>query len=380
VIPAIHWPREDLEGPGPETRARIASLTREGRPSWVLDVGRIGRRFEETARIAGTRSVVPLMAVKSCTDPAVLSAAAACGIGFDVSNLTEFERVRPYLRDTSPVSLTAPAIPPYEQAEVFRHLADGRIGWANWNSLDQLEQACAAAPGSRQGVRVFAPDFVDPATTEGVLRQSRFGIRRTDLPRAAEAATQRGGTLDSLHVHNGSGQNGYAWYTAAAAGLRGAAKQAGLDLRRLNLGGGLSLGSPEELPEVLDALRSGTDEVMIEPGNWWTRGSVWLVCPILEVTIGDLCHFVMIDAGAENHRRWSRPTEPVLGSADPDKPIVVCGRTCSEQDYFVQVAATPGAAVPRVGDWVVLGMSSYSLELESTFGGLAPLPRTLVPA
>jgi diaminopimelate decarboxylase len=70
----------------------------------------------------------------------------------------------------------------------------------------------------------------------------------------------------------------------------------------------------------------------------------------------------------------------VLGSADPDKPIVVCGRTCSEQDYFVQVAATPGAAVPRVGDWVVLGMSSYSLELESTFGGLAPLPRTLVPA
>lgn len=385
MAPKVHWPLDHSSPISPSALAReiVHDVVCSGRPAWVIDVERARERFRSAAEAASHQGATLLVAVKSCGEPALLAAAAEAGVGFDVSNLREIDRVELHAGAGVPVSLTSPALPPYEREEVYRRLTYGMPECANWDSLMQLEDACRALPNTAMGVRVFAPDCASPAVVEGVLPHSRFGVRLADLPLAIEVTAAHGCVVDALHVHNGSGRNTDAWFVAAARSLVDAAADAGITLRRLNLGGGLPCADTRDLTALLAGISGIVGravEPILEPGEWWTQGCVWLVTQILEVKTTELCHFVVIDAGSENHRRWSVPSKPCLGSPGQGygKPIVICGRTCSERDYFIQVDPVKQAPPPEAGNWVVLGMSGYSLELENSFGGLAPLPRVLV--
>ncbi|GHJ56220.1 lysine/ornithine decarboxylase [Nonomuraea sp. TT08I-71] len=357
-------------------RHRVSALVGEGRPAWVVDLAGFRERCASAASAARAVDVTLLMAVKACSDERLLTVAAREGLGFDCSNLVEVDRVRSLLEPRTAVSLTAPAVPGYERSELLKFISSGQRTWANWHSLDQLMWACHEAPAASHGLRLFAPECAPPELV-GSYRQSRFGVRLDHISDALSIAAERGARVSNLHVHNGSGEHRTEWYEAAARTMLDTARGADLPLERVNLGGGLQAKTGTELSELLGVIRGlqrDGVEFVLEPGGWWYRGLVWLAAPVLEVTIGDLCNFVVIDAGAENHRRWSLPVAPNFGPTETGRPHVICGRTCSEKDYFAQVAGCPDAPVPQVGDWVVLSMSSYSLELQSSFGGLRPLP------
>jgi diaminopimelate decarboxylase len=374
----VHLPQQDV----PEAvQDRISQVAQDERPAWVVDLAGFRDRCESAGTAAAEAGVSLLMAVKACSDPDLLSVAASAGIGFDCSNLTELRAVEPYLRPETAISLTVPAVPSYERTDLLTFLSQRANTWANWNSLEQLRWACREAPGAAHGLRLFSPE-VAPAELAGSHRQSRFGFRLDQVSHALSEAEGLGARLTSLHVHNGTSEHEAAWYSAAVATMTDCAQRTGLPLERINVGGGLRSKTGSELGELLDvAERSRPDGVrfVAEPGGWWTRGLVWLVSPVLDVVPGELCDFVVLDAGSENHRRWSLPTAPAFGATASGTPHVLCGRTCSEKDYFAQVPpGPPGTPVPRTGDWIALGMSSYSMELQSSFGGLRPLPRVLV--
>ena len=375
---AVHFP--DLPVP-PAVRDRVMAVARGEEPAWVVDLAGFADRCRSAAAAAAEAGATLLLAVKACSDDRLLATAARAGIGFDCSNLVELGAVRPHAGPDTAISLTVPAVPAYEQAGIRAALTAGRRTWANWHSVEQLAWACREAPGAAHGLRLFAPECA-PAELPGSYRQSRFGVRLSRVAEAASVAGRWGARLTGLHVHNGTGEHGAAWYAAAAATMTRCAEAAGLPLERVNVGGGLRSATGTELAELLAvagrARRDGV-EFVAEPGGWWTRGLIWLVAPVLEVVPGELCDFVVLDAGAENHRRWSLPVAPRFGGTATGAPHVICGRTCSEKDYFAQVAPdAAGAPVPRAGDRVVLAMSSYSLELQSSFGGLRPLPRMMV--
>lgn len=352
---------------------RIHDLVDNGRPGWVVDLTGFEHRCVASVALAGEHGVDLFLAVKSTSDPRLLAAAARSGIGFDCSSPNELDTVAEHARQGSAVSFTPAAVPDPDLDRVWRSLGALPDATLQWSSLEQYHRAVAAAPGLDHGLRAFAPDCAPEEP--GHYPQSRFGVRLGDLGRIGRSADGR--AVTSLHVHNGSGQHTAQWFGTAARTMAGAASAAGLDLQTLNLGGGLAHAAGRDLPDVLAAVSEAVTgpALRLEPGGWWTSGLVWLVAPVLEVVAGDLCDFVVIDAGAENHRRWSLPAGPTFGATTRGKPHVIAGRTCSEMDYFAQSEITDGAPVPHRGDWVVLSMSGYSLELQSTFGGLEPLPR-----
>lgn len=321
-----------------------------------------------------------MLAVKATTDPVLLAAAAESGAGFDCSTLHEIQAVERWAREGSPVSYTPAAQSPLEDEAVSQALRDLPDIRAHWAGTASAERAIRAVPEARHGLRLFFPDCAPGAP--GHYPQSRFGVRLSQVEALARAAESAGGRISSLHVHNGSRQHGREWFAKAYLSMTSTAQAADLTAEVLNLGGGLEHSPGRDLPDTLEALddvREDSDgELRLEPGGWWGQGLVWLASPVLEVVPGDLCDFVVIDAGAENHRRWSLPSGPSWGPASSGGPHVIAGRTCSEKDYFVQVPPVEDAPSPVRGDWVLLPMTTYSMELQSHFGGLAPLPRTYV--
>lgn len=354
----------------------LGELVGTGRPGWLVDLAGFEHRCVTSMALAAEHRVEMFLAVKSTADPRLLDAAARAGVGFDCSSPNELDIVEEHARRGSAVSFTPAALPEPDLDRVWRALGALPDTTIHWSSLEQYHRAVVAAPGLDHGLRVFAPDCA-PAET-GHYPQSRFGVRLADLARAGQDAEEH--VVTALHVHNGSGKHTDQWFGTAARTMVLAAESAGLDVRTLNLGGGLAHAAGRDLPDVLAEARAAVagPDLRLEPGGWWTAGLVWLAAPVLEVVPGDLCDFVVIDAGAENHRRWSRPAGPTLGATTRGKPHVIAGRTCAEMDYFAQSEITVGAPVPRRGDWVVLAMSGYSLELQSTFGGLEPLPRSYI--
>ncbi|MFI6730645.1 hypothetical protein [Streptomyces atratus] len=385
MTPVVHWPQEDLCTASADVISKAGEIAEGGFPSWILDIGRSKTRFTESIQIAQDSSIDLLVAIKGNGEKRILAEAAAAGVGFDVSNLAELEKIRKlrHSRDLL-VSLTSPALPSYEWQGICNAIELGSITHAHWDSLDQLEKACRSMPGTSVGVRIAASDCVDAENVDGVFQFTRFGIKLSELPEAAKLARKYGCSIEALHAHNASGLHSNSWYTSAVETLARAASESDIH-PSVNLGGGLRCADGFDLKSLLlniSAASEGVNKIMIEPGRWWSRGCVWLLSEILEVKSSPICDYVVIDAGAENHRRWSAPTPPVFGpsgtASDVQKPYVICGRTCSERDYFVQVAPTAGYGQPKVGDWVALEMGGYSLEMENYFGGLSPLPRVFV--
>lgn len=364
---------------GPGVLERVHDLRPTGRAGWVLDLDGFAGRCISAVATGMSDRVELLLAVKSIADRRFLDAAAAAGVGFDCSNLTELQHIASHARLGSAVSFTPAAVPDPDLDELWRILGaldDVRI---HWSTLDQLERARSVEPALDHGLRLFAPDCAPHEP--GHYPQSRFGVRLADLSRVWEADIEGArSSVTSVHVHNGSGRHTASWFARAAETILESMTTAGLDLRLLNLGGGLAHEPYRDLPDVVAAARSAVPvaRLRLEPGGWWTSGLIWLAAPVLDVVPGEMCDFVVIDAGAENHRRWSLPQAPSFGPASQGNSHVIAGRTCSEMDYFAQAPPFEGSPVPRRGDWVVLGMSGYSLELENHFGGLGPLPRLYV--
>jgi len=370
----------------PRWREVLVRAAREHRLGLIGDLGAIDHRYAAAAEAATEHGVELLCAVKASTRPEVLALAVQHGLGFDIANAREYAHAVAAAeaagRDVR-LSLTSPALPTHERAELYAAFRAGRIARWHCDTLAQLAELAEHCPGTAVGIRVNLNGLDIP---EGMplWRPSRFGIRLEELDTARQIAAARGCVLRWLHTHNASEVNDTASFVFAAEQIVAAARAHRLDLQSVDLGGGL-LSEPthEALSGFFAAVRRAAGpgvEVLAEPGRFWLTDCISLVTQVLEVKHSAGQAYLVLDMGSMNHLQWSDhlriPTLARLaaGAGEPDRQWRVCGRSCYEEDWLDEeevVPVTADGVMPVPGDYLVLGnVSGYSDELACDFNGL----------
>lgn len=381
---AVHLP---ADGVSEQFRELLRQRCATSQTGIVADLDALDLRLAAAAAASTAHDVRLLCAVKACTHPEVLRRAAAHGFGFDVANVGELARVRAAVPGAT-VSLTSPALPIEERDLLWTAFSAGEIHRWHCDSLEQLRQLCSACPGSTVGLRVNLDGIPVPSDLP-LWRSSRFGVQLDQLSTARRIAESHGCQLRWLHTHNGSEENNTASFVFAAEQITAAARQHGLDLAALDLGGGMfAAPTPAAIGELLGAIRRATGpdvELVMEPGRWWLADCAALVTRVLEVKETADTVALVLDLGLMSHLQWSDFLRlPTLGRLTPGdtRPWRICGRTCFEEDWLdasEQVPVSADGPLPQIGDYFVLGnVSGYSVELSCEFNGVARQSLTTV--
>lgn len=389
------WERPGLDI-GPDGRLRIVgrdaeALAREhGTPLFVYD--RV--RFAENARrmqAAVTATGLPFrlrFALKANPDPAILAVLRALGapgspesVGIDACSPGEVLRAIECGWRPDEISFTGTNV---SERDLDVLLAHGIH--LNLDGISQVERFGRRSPGSRVGLRI------DPAAGVGYnahleysgAAPSKFGIALERLDDALAAAARHDLTIDTVHVHAGSGwlRDGLGAFEAALGPLVEAVTRvhaAGHEVTEVNVGGGLGVPArADEEPVDLDAYAAALHRhlgslgvtVAAEPGDYLAKDTAILLSEVVSVETRRGVTFVGLDMGWNvncSYFIYRYAQEFVLcRSADAARTerVTVAGHINEAGDIFAEDYAMPSVAE---GDIVaLLNAGGYHQAMSST--------------
>ncbi len=357
-------------------------------------------------RAAALRAVLPawarlLFAVKANSFGPVLAALAHSGSldGFEVASAAEAATARRTLAMTGGGRLVAAG--PAKHPALLAALLEAGVDVVHAESALELQRLSAAAVA--RGERVSVALRVNPAQTElhGALamggRPSPFGVPEPDVPAALELARSLPGVdVVGFHVHAVCGNRDavaharyVAWCLDFAAATAAAHR---VDLRWVDVGGGLGVDYDGAGPLDLDALGAGLAElrppagveVVLEPGRWIAADCGWYVAEVVDCKTSYGRSYVVVRGGINGFAL--PPTEdfpfpvavlPLDDWPGGDRPelrgeITVAGELCTPEDVLVRDVEVTRV---RVGDLLVFpraGAYGWEFSLQQFLGHPAP--------
>lgn len=281
-----------------------------------------------------------LFPVKCCTEPSVLKAAAQSGLGFDVSNLQEYETVQQYC-DGRIFSVSGPLS--YELSK-----ADYRYIFIASNSLSKWQKGF--------GLRI---NFNDDMRFE----KSHFGVPLSLIPQELFK------DLEYIHFHSSDTR------TAEKCGF--IKENIALLLRQfiglkcLNIGGHLGDLSFEDGVTYINTVRSLVPEninLIVEAGDFLFKNCGILTCQALDVYFYGIYQNVILNFSKVAHQRWVHPTITSCNRPyDLLFPTCFWGGSCCEGDIFLETKyrKTKHGEVMQFHN-----ISPYSGQWNCTFNGM----------
>jgi ornithine decarboxylase len=342
-------------------------------------------RFDEERIRANARSVgagipgsVGFYAVKANDTEEVLRILAAEEIGFEVASVAELERV---------VRL---GVPPWRIITSNPVKTDEFIQVAHQFGLDQFVVDCPdevdklarLLPGARILVRLS----VSNAHSEWPL-SGKFGVDPAEVVSLLRYAADQGLEPVGTTFHVGSQcVHAAAWTDALeeCAAVWDEAREQGIDLTILNLGGGYPSEYRETVPTVpeieavisagLSARYPSGIKVQVEPGRFVVGDAGVFVTTCVATARRDGADWLFLDLGVFNglmesvagiKYRFSVP------GGGPSKSWTVAGPTCDGFDVVERGVELPE---PTVGQQVLVHTAgAYTTVYASNFNGL-PIP------
>jgi diaminopimelate decarboxylase len=241
------------------------------------------------------------------------------------------------------------------------------------------------------------PD-VDADTHEKISTgkvEDKFGV---DLPHApdlyARAAAMEGVTPVGLAVHIGSQMTRLDPFREAfshVAVLVQELRDAGLEVTRLDLGGGLGIVYEGETPPDIADYAALVREVIVplgcdllfEPGRYLVGNAGALVTRVIRVKEGLSRRFVVVDAGMNDLLRPALydarhnilPLDETATDAE-ESPADVVGPVCETGDSFAEAKLLPPMAE---GDLLaVCSAGAYGAVMASTYNSRPLVPEVMV--
>jgi diaminopimelate decarboxylase len=385
----------------PDEAAHLAQA--HGTPFYVYDLGVLH------ARVALARAALPaelLYAVKANPHPALLASLAGRVDGLDVASEGELSRAR-----AAGFTRLSFAGPGKSLASLEAALATpGAV--LSLESVRELELVSQLARA--RGLRVSVRLRLNPRTQLNAYRvamtggPSPFGIDEEELAPAATALRAHEDALDfdGLHVHPGgqctsAGGFGAAVATALDLTLR-LWQEHGLAARKVNLGGGFGVLSPNQeldvaaagrkLEAMLAKFHAATGlqvRAVVEPGRWLVGPAGLYVARVVSVKRSRGTRFVVLDGGLNHHlgatghlSHADAPPAELINLSRPDAAPVTCtvtGPLCTPLDVLGRAVQLPE---PRLGDLIaVLGAGAYGYSFSPLHFLGHPLPHeVLLPA
>jgi len=374
--------------------SRIAEAV--GTPFYLYSAGTLAARYRAFVAAFGARPPMICYAVKANSNLAVLRVFAGLGAGADV--VSEGELRRALAAGIAPQRIVFSGIGK-TRAELNAAL-DAEIHQINVETLPELrllsELASERGQTARVAVRVN-PD-VDALTHAKIAtgkKGNKFGIDIDDAFAAYQLAAELPGIeLVGVAMHIGSQAGGLEPFRQAferLAELVVDLRQAGLPVRRVDLGGGLSIRYRNETPPEPAAYAAAVNEafgrldveIACEPGRVLVGPAGLLVARVLYVKDGASKRFVIVDAAMNDLIRpalydaWHDiiPVRlPAEGAAVA--PADVVGPVCETGDSFAAQRELPPLAA---GDLVALtAAGAYGAVMSSTYNTRPLIPEVLV--
>lgn len=365
--------------------SRIAAA--EGTPVWVYSAGAMRtryRRFTAALAEAGLDASVHY-AMKANDHLAVASVFAREGAGADVVSEGELLRARAAGIAADRIVFSGVG----KSVAALRLALEQDIMQLNVESAEELAMISAIASGMGRVARVALrvnPD-VDAGTHAKITTgkaDNKFGIPFNDAAGLyAHAATLPGIDPVGIALHIGSQITALAPYRAAyarAAELVHALRARGLEVRRVDGGGGIGIAYRDELP-IMPAAFAGAVKatlgtlgvpVMFEPGRSLVASAGVLLSSVVLTKPSGNHRFVILDAAMNDLVRPSMYDAwhgilPLAASAfhAPLSPADVVGPVCETGDTFTRGRALPPLAP---GDGIaLLDAGAYGAVMSSTY-------------
>jgi len=332
----------------------ISALAREyGTPLYVYSRATLERHWHAFDRALADHRHLVCYAVKANSNLAVLNLLARLGSGFDIVSGGELRRVLAAGGDPRRIVFSGVG----KQSHEIEEALDADILCFNVESEPELDriQQIAAARGRTARISFRVNPDVDAKTHPYIstgLKENKFGVAFG----AAESVYRKAAELEHIEIvgmdcHIGSQLTDMSPYIDALdrlleliARLRGA----GIEIRHLDLGGGLGIRYRDEQPPLpadwASALRerlAGFDgTIIIEPGRAIAGNAGILVTRVDYLKHGADKNFAVVDAAMNDLIRpslygaWQEIIRVEQASEADERTYDVVGAICESSDFL----------------------------------------------
>ncbi|MDR3037743.1 MAG: diaminopimelate decarboxylase [Candidatus Adiutrix sp.] len=374
----------------------LADIARAvGTPTYVYSRAAFTGALAELTATFADRPHLLCYSVKTCANLTLLRMVAEGGFGADIVSGGELFKALQAGLDPGRVVFSGVGKTEREMAEALT----AGIMMFNVESAGEMELLSRVAGGlgrpAPMALRVN-PD-VDPQTHPYIatgLKASKFGVPHSEaLALYRLAAADPNLNVVGIDCHIGSQLTATAPFAAAAERLRDLVLElaaAGINLKYLDLGGGLGICYNEENPptaaEYAAALRPVLDSLpgltlVLEPGRRVAGPSGALLVRVLYNKRNGPRRFVVVDGAMNDLIRPSlygahHAIRPVLRTGDAEEIVDVVGPVCESGDFLAR--ERPLAAV-EPGDFLaVLDAGAYGYTMSSNYNARPRAAEVLV--
>lgn len=334
-------------------------------------------------------------AIKANSNIGVLATLANMGAGADIVSGGELKIA--LAAGVAPSKIVFSGVG--KTASEMKAALDADIHQINVESHEELRLLSSVASGMGRTARIAIrvnPD-VDAKTHAKIttgLSENKFGIAWVQAEDIfLEAAKLPGIDVTGIAVHIGSQLTDIAPYRAAYTKVRGLVdklRSHGLNIRVVDLGGGLGIPYNNETPPspadygamVRDVMDGVGCRLGFEPGRMIVGNAGILVSRVIYVKSGVDRKFLILDAAMNDLIRPAMydAYHTVVPVAEPDTdqqaPIDIVGPVCESGDTFARQRMMPEV---KAGDLVAFrSAGAYAAVMASTYNGRDLLPEILV--
>jgi len=259
------------------------------------------------ARARAVRAVLPAgaglyYAVKANGDPRMLAALAGVVDGFEVASGGELALAAGHRVLFGGPAKTDDELRAALSADALLHV----------ESVLELRRLAALAPDPaavRLALRVNRPGPVLPGSHAMTGTATPFGIAEDALPEAVRTARALGLRPHGFHLHavsnNLDAPAHAAFVTDALHWSERAAARLGIDLRYVNVGGGLGVDHTGQRAFDLDAFGAGLPDdprLVLEPGRYLATPAGWYAAEVLDLKHTHGRWFAVLRGGTHHFR------------------------------------------------------------------------------
>jgi ornithine decarboxylase len=355
-------------------------------PCLVLDVDRVESNFQALRRALPLAQIY--YAVKANPAAPILERLAGMGSRFDAASMEEVEFC---LSAGAPAEDISYGNTIKKSSAIARAFAAGVRMFA-FDSPEELDKLARLAPGSR----VYCRLLVENEGADWPLSR-KFGTTIESARDLMVQAAELGLDPYGLSFHVGSQQTNTSSYELAIAKvamLFTDLRDAGVNLRMVNLGGGFPTRYRDEVPEIgsfADAIMgamtehfgNALPEIVVEPGRFIVADAGVVSSEVVLVTRkgnDDPVRWVYLDIGrfgglAETEGEAIKYRFVTSHDGGPTGPVAIAGPTCDGADIMYERSNYRLPTALTCGDRIeLLSTGAYVTTYASQrFNGFAPL-------
>jgi ornithine decarboxylase len=366
--------------------ARYLAAHQPATPCLVLDVDRVESSFRALQKALPLAQIY--YAVKANPAPQVLDRLVRLGSNFDAAS---FEEIQACLESGAhPAKLSYGNTIKKSSAIASAHAAG--VTMFAFDSIEELRKLARHAPGSR----VYCRILVENEGAEWPLSR-KFGTNVESARELMLQAADLGLDPYGLSFHVGSQQTSAAAYEAAISRvglLFTDLRDAGVNIRMINLGGGFPTRYRDEVPEIdqfgdaimramTEAFGNALPDMVIEPGRFVVADAGVVCSEVVLVSrrgSNDPQRWVYLDIGrfgglAETEGESIKYRITTAHDGSPTGPVSIAGPTCDGADILYERSNYRLPLALADGDRVELqAAGAYVTTYASQrFNGFAPL-------